>query len=53
MAQDPAEVTETRKMTVTPTIAREFDERPAGQPFLPSAIVEEERSKRLREDDSS
>ena len=53
LAQDPAEVTETRKMTVTPTIAREFDERPAGQPFLPSAIVEEERSKRLREDDSS
>jgi hypothetical protein len=53
MAQDPAEVTETRKVTATPTIAREYDERPTGQPFLPSAIVEEERSKRLREDDSS
>ena len=30
---------------------REFDKRPAGQPFLSSAIVEEEQ--RLREDDSS
>ena len=49
---DPAEVTETRKVTATPTIAREYDERPAGQPYLPSTIVEEER-KRLREDDSS
>ena len=53
MAPDPAEVTETRKVTATPTIAREYDERPSGQPFLPSVIVEEERSKRLREDDSS
>ncbi len=39
-------------MTATPTIAREFDERPSGQPFLPSIIVEEER-KRVRDDDSS
>lgn len=49
---DPAEVTETRKVTATPTIAREYNERPTGQPFLPSIIVEEER-KRVRDDDSS
>jgi hypothetical protein len=49
---DPAEVTETLKVTATPTIAREFDERPSGQPCLPSIIVEEER-KRVRDDDSS
>jgi hypothetical protein len=50
---DPAEVTETRKMTVTPSIAREYDERPTGQPYLPSTIVEAERSKRFREDEPS
>ena len=49
---DPAEITETRKVTATPTIAREIDERLDGQPTLPSVIVEEER-KRIREDDSS
>ncbi|KAF8164737.1 hypothetical protein B0H34DRAFT_855276 [Crassisporium funariophilum] len=49
---DPAEATETRKMTVTPTIAREYD----GQPYPPSIIIEkqqeEERAKRIRDDDS-
>jgi hypothetical protein len=49
---DPAEITETRKVTATPTIAREIDERPAGRPSFPSVIVEEER-KRSREDESS
>lgn len=50
---DPAEVVETRKMTVTPTIAREDDGRPATQPYLPSAVLDEERSKRAREEDYS
>lgn len=39
-------------MTVTPTIAREFDERAPNQPYLPSTALEEERSKRLRDEDS-
>lgn len=50
---DPAEVTETRKVTVTPTIARGSDE---GGTLLPSANLqqqqEEERVKRLREEES-
>ncbi|KAF8185197.1 hypothetical protein BJ912DRAFT_1144388 [Pholiota molesta] len=50
--RDPAEATETRKMTVTPTIAREFDERAPNQPYLPSIALEEERNKRLRDEDS-
>ncbi|KDR74222.1 hypothetical protein GALMADRAFT_157490 [Galerina marginata CBS 339.88] len=52
---DPAEVTETRKMTVTPTIAQEYDQQPqqAQQPYLPSIVIEEERAKRMREDDMS
>jgi hypothetical protein len=41
---DPLEEGETRKLTVTPTIAREADERPAGQPYLPSAIVAKQQS---------
>ena len=49
---DPAEATETRKMTVTPTIAREYDERAPGQPYLPSSIIDDER-KRSRDDDGS
>lgn len=53
---DPAEATETRKLTVTPNIARDTDERPAGQPYLPSQIIgkqqEEERTKRQREEDA-
>lgn len=48
---DPAEITETRKVSVTPTIAREIDDRPVGRPTLPSVIVEEER-KRNRDDES-
>ena len=31
---DPAEATQTRKLSVTPNIARDTDERPAGQPYL-------------------
>ncbi|KAF4615930.1 hypothetical protein D9613_011321 [Agrocybe pediades] len=50
---DPLEATETRKMTATPTIAREADDRPAGQPYLPSIIVEDEQRKRQRDDDTS
>lgn len=42
--RDPFEETETRKLTVTPTIAREADERPAGQPYLPSALVAKQQS---------
>lgn len=49
---DPAEITETKKVTATPTIAREIDERPAGRPAFPSAIIEEER-KRSHDDESS
>ncbi|KAF8056706.1 hypothetical protein FPV67DRAFT_1531114, partial [Lyophyllum atratum] len=45
--QDPAEATETRKLTVTPTIAR-VDE---GQPYLPSATVEKQQ-KRVAEEES-
>ncbi|KAF5337294.1 hypothetical protein D9611_002974 [Ephemerocybe angulata] len=41
---DPLEETETRKLTVTPTIARELDDRPAGQPYLPSAIIGKQQS---------
>ncbi|KAG2014196.1 hypothetical protein CC2G_011038 [Coprinopsis cinerea AmutBmut pab1-1] len=48
---DPLEATETRKLTVTPTIARE-DERAPGQPYLPSAIQEDERLKRQREEEA-
>jgi hypothetical protein len=54
---DPAEATETRKLTVTPNIARDTDERPPGQPYLPSQILEkqqeEERTKRQREEDAA
>ena len=49
---DPADATETRKMTATPNIAKEVDDRPSSQPSLPSIIVEEER-KRVRDDESS
>ena len=49
---DPADVTETRKMTATPNIAKEVDDRPGVQPSLPSIIVEEER-KRVYDDSSS
>ncbi|KAH9483226.1 Tip elongation aberrant protein Tea4 [Psilocybe cubensis] len=49
---DPAEVTETRKMTATPTIARDSEDGRTGQ-YLPSIVVEEERSRRLRDDESS
>ena len=48
---DPAEATETTRVTVTPTIAREYDDRPAGQPYLPSALIDDERSKRMREEE--
>ncbi|RDB20253.1 hypothetical protein Hypma_012584 [Hypsizygus marmoreus] len=47
---DPAEATETRKVTVTPTIARGGE----GEAYLPSAIMEkqeEERTKRIREEE--
>ena len=54
---DPAEATEARKLTVTPNIARDTDERPAGQPYLPSQIIEkqqeEERNERQREEDAA
>ncbi len=50
--RDPAEVTETRRMTVTPTIAREHEERPANGGYLPSIVVDEDR-KRARDDTSS
>ena len=51
---DPAEVTETRKMTVTPTIARELDGPSQGgyQPSgSPETQREDERAKRLREEE--
>ena len=52
---DPAEATETLKVTVTPNIAREYDEQP--QPYPPSIVVErqqdDERTKRMRDDESS
>lgn len=52
---DPAQATETRKLTVTPTIARESDENlPAGGPLLSGAIIDkqaEERAKRMREEE--
>lgn len=50
---DPLEATETRKMTATPTIARDAEDRPGGQPYLPSIIVEDEQRKRMRDDDAS
>ena len=56
---DPAQATETRKLTVTPTIARESDDDPptsGGGPLLPSVIVEkqaEERAKRLRDEEQA
>ena len=56
---DPAEVTETLRVTVTPTIAREYDERPVAvhQPYTPSIVIEnkqdDERTKRMRDDESS
>ncbi|KAH6903032.1 hypothetical protein BKA70DRAFT_1515480 [Coprinopsis sp. MPI-PUGE-AT-0042] len=49
--KDPLEATETRKITVTPNIARD-EERPVGQPYLPSANLDEERAKRQREEES-
>ncbi|KAF9460951.1 hypothetical protein BDZ94DRAFT_862770 [Collybia nuda] len=53
---DPATVTETRKVTVTPTIARGGEEDLTnGKPYLPSANLErqreEERVKRMREEE--
>ncbi|KAF9044765.1 hypothetical protein BDZ89DRAFT_1058868 [Hymenopellis radicata] len=56
---DPAEVTETRKLTVTPNIAREDDPvskpRNTTAPLLPSAILQqrqqEEEKKRLRDEE--
>ena len=55
---DPAEVTETLKITATPIIAREYDERPvAQQPYTPSIVIErqkdEEKTKRIPDDESS
>ncbi|TFK24214.1 hypothetical protein FA15DRAFT_619644 [Coprinopsis marcescibilis] len=51
---DPLDATETRKLTVTPTIARE-DDRGVSQPLMPSAIInqqqDEERAKRLRDEE--
>ncbi|KAF9530938.1 hypothetical protein CPB83DRAFT_874859 [Crepidotus variabilis] len=49
---DPAEVTETRKMTVTPAVARDLDDRPSNQVNPPSITIDEER-KRIRDDDAS
>ncbi|KAK0455653.1 uncharacterized protein EV420DRAFT_1552502 [Desarmillaria tabescens] len=54
---DPAEVIETRKLTATPSIARDSDEtsKPTGGPMLPSAVMQqrqqEEERKRLREEE--
>lgn len=56
---DPAEVTETRKLTVTPTIARDRDhpstattQPNASAPLLPSVIMQkqDEDRRRMRED---
>ncbi|KAG6331524.1 hypothetical protein ID866_7566 [Astraeus odoratus] len=49
-AVDPAEATETKKLTVTPSIVR--DERTRQGPLLPSAIMQrqEEERKRTREE---
>ncbi|KAG5643245.1 hypothetical protein DXG03_001295 [Asterophora parasitica] len=48
MQVDPAEVTETRKLTVTPNIAR-GDE---GKPYLPSEVIEKQQE-RARDDEVS
>ncbi|KAF8815805.1 hypothetical protein BYT27DRAFT_7128587 [Phlegmacium glaucopus] len=54
---DPAEATETLKVTVTPSIAREYDERPVvgQQPYPPRIVIEkqqdDERTKRMRDDE--
>ena len=52
---DPAEVIETLKMTVTPTIAREYDERPVAdqQPYTLSIQKDDEKTKRMLDDESS
>ena len=52
---DPAEVTETLKVTVTPIIARDYDERPVvdQQPHTPSIQKDDERTKRIVNDESS
>ncbi|KAG5637902.1 hypothetical protein H0H81_002730 [Sphagnurus paluster] len=49
MQVDPAEVTETKKLTVTPNIARGGEDN---QPYLPSTILEKQQEK-AREEESS
>ena len=54
---DPADVTETLKMTVTPTIAREEQTVAVQQPYTPSIVIERQqddgRTKRMLDEDSS
>lgn len=51
---DPAEITETRKLTVTPAIARDLEQptsqtqASAGGPLLPSAIMQKQDEERKR-----
>jgi Ras association (RalGDS/AF-6) domain len=54
---DPAEVTETLKMTATPTIARDERSAASQQPYTPSIVLErqkdDERTKRMPDDEPS